>query len=102
MRISSDRASKPCSANPFYRKYIHYLRATRNPYVSSPICLATGHCSASIFTVSAIETIFGEIKQFAGLEAYQCWTDAAMVHHVALVLLTFVVLQRLHFIPCQF
>ncbi len=42
-----------------------------------------------------IETLFRDSKQFAGLEACQCWVDQAMVRHVALVLLTFVVLQLL-------
>ena len=42
-----------------------------------------------------IETVFRDSKQFAGLEACQCWVDQAMVRHVALVLLTFVVLQLL-------
>jgi len=42
-----------------------------------------------------IETIFRDTKQFAGLEACQCWVDQAMVRHVGLVLLTFVVLQML-------
>lgn len=42
-----------------------------------------------------IETVFRDSKQFAGLEACQCWADQAMVRHVALVLLTFVVLQLL-------
>jgi hypothetical protein len=43
----------------------------------------------------SIETIFHDSKQYAGLEACQCWADQAMVRHVALVLLTFVVLQLL-------
>lgn len=43
----------------------------------------------------SIETIFRDTKQYAGLAACQCWTDQAMVRHVALVLLTFVVLQHL-------
>jgi hypothetical protein len=43
----------------------------------------------------SIETVFRDSKQFAGLEACQCWVDQAMVRHVALVLLTFVVLQLL-------
>ena len=34
-------------------------------------------------------------KQLAGLGACQCWTDQALVRHVALVFLTFVVLQLL-------
>lgn len=42
-----------------------------------------------------IETVFRDSKQFAGLEACQCWVDQAMVRHVALVLHTFVVLQML-------
>jgi hypothetical protein len=42
-----------------------------------------------------IETIFRDSKQFAGLEACQCWADQAMVRHVGIVLLTFVVLQML-------
>jgi len=43
----------------------------------------------------SIETIFRDTKQFAGLEACQCWVDQAMVRHVGLALLTFVVLQVL-------
>ena len=43
----------------------------------------------------SIETIFHDSKQYAGLEACQCWVDQAMVRHVALVLLTFVILQLL-------
>jgi hypothetical protein len=42
-----------------------------------------------------IETIFRDTKQLAGLGACQCWTDQAWVRHVALVLLTFAVLQVL-------
>lgn len=43
----------------------------------------------------SVETIFRDTKQYAGLEACQCWADQAMVRHVSLVLLTFVVLQML-------
>jgi len=43
----------------------------------------------------SIETIFRDTKQYAGLEACQCWVDQAMVRHVGLVLLTLVVLQML-------
>ncbi len=43
-----------------------------------------------------IETIFRDTKQSAGLAACQCWADQALVRHVALVFLTFVVLQVLH------
>lgn len=42
-----------------------------------------------------IETLFRDTKQLAGLAACQCWVDQAMVRHVALVFLTFVVLQLL-------
>jgi hypothetical protein len=42
-----------------------------------------------------IETIFRDTKQVAGLAACQGWVDQAMVRHVALVFLTFVVLQLL-------
>jgi hypothetical protein len=49
----------------------------------------------------SIETIFRDTKQYAGLGACQCWTDAAMVRHVALVLVGFVVLQRLCLDPSE-
>ena len=42
-----------------------------------------------------IETIVRDTKQLAGLGACQCWVDQALVRHVALVCLTFVVLQLL-------
>jgi len=42
-----------------------------------------------------VETIFRDTKQLAGLGACQCWLDQALVRHVALVFLTFVVLQLL-------
>jgi hypothetical protein len=42
-----------------------------------------------------IETIFRDTKQLAGLAACQCWVDQALVRHVALVFLTFGVLQML-------
>lgn len=43
----------------------------------------------------SVETVFRDSKQFAGLEACQCWVDQALVRHVGLVFLTFVVLQLL-------
>ena len=43
----------------------------------------------------SVETVFRDSKQYAGLEACQCWVDQAMVRHVALVLVTFVVAQQL-------
>ena len=42
-----------------------------------------------------IETVFRDTKQLAGLAACPCWVDQALVRHVALVFLTFVVLQLL-------
>ena len=41
----------------------------------------------------SIETLFRDTKQYAGLEACQCRVDQAMVRHIGLVLLTFVVMQ---------
>jgi hypothetical protein len=49
----------------------------------------------------SVETIFRDTKQYAGLGACQCWTDAAMVRHVALVLVAFVVLQQLRLDPAE-
>jgi hypothetical protein len=48
-----------------------------------------------------IETIFRDTKQLAGLGACQCWADQALVRHVALVFLTFVVLQVLRRDPLE-
>lgn len=42
-----------------------------------------------------VETLFRDTKQYVALEACQCWCNQAFVRHVALVLLTFVVLQCL-------
>jgi hypothetical protein len=47
----------------------------------------------------SVETVFRDTKQWTGLEACQCWTDAAWVRHVGLVLLTFVVFQNLRQAP---
>jgi hypothetical protein len=43
----------------------------------------------------SVETVFRDSKQFAGLEGCQCWADQALVRHVSVVFLTFVVLQLL-------
>jgi hypothetical protein len=43
----------------------------------------------------SVETLFRDTKQFASLQACQCWADVALVRHVSLVFLTFVVLQQL-------
>ena len=45
------------------------------------------------------ETSFRDTKQLAGVAACQCWGDQALVRHVALVLLAFVVLQVLRRAP---
>ncbi len=47
----------------------------------------------------AIETLFRDVKQFCGLAACQCRVDQALVRHVVLVLVAFVVLQRLRLHP---
>jgi hypothetical protein len=49
----------------------------------------------------SVETIFRDTKQYTGLGACQCYTDAAMVRHVGLVLLGFVVLQHLRTHPSE-
>jgi hypothetical protein len=70
--------------------------------------LVTGDLAADLTTVVvgkqsrwSVETIFRDTKQSAGLGACQCWTDQAMVRHIALVLLAFVVLQRLRIDPVE-
>ncbi len=70
--------------------------------------IATNELGADLTSVAlrkysrwSIETVFRDTKQSAGLEACQCWVDAAMVRHVALVLLTFVVLQMLRAEPTE-
>ncbi len=47
----------------------------------------------------SIETVFRDSKQFTGLEACQCWSNQALVRHVGVVFLTFVVLQVLRVTP---
>jgi len=77
------------------------LVVTRNRHGNHE-CLATGELDADLTRVAerklsrwSVETIFRDTKQYTGLGACQCWTDAAMVRHVALVLVGFVVLQQL-------
>ncbi len=64
--------------------------------------LASNDVAADLTTVVrrkrsrwSIETIFRDTKQFAGLQACQCWTDQGWVRHAALVPVTFAVLQML-------
>lgn len=80
---------------------------TRNRH-GNPECLATGELDADLTRVVtrklsrwSVETIFRDTKQYAGLGACQCWSDQAMVRHVALVLLTFTVLQQLRLDPSE-
>lgn len=83
------------------------LVVTRNRHGNCEY-LVTNDLAADLTTIVlrkrsrwSIETIFRDSKQFAGLEACQCWVDQAMVRHVALVLLTFVVLQLLRRDPTE-
>ncbi len=83
------------------------LVVTRNRHGNYE-CLATGELHADLTRVVArkqsrwsVETIFRDTKQYAGLGACQCRSDAAMVRHVALVLVGFVVLQRLRLDPSE-
>jgi DDE superfamily endonuclease len=83
------------------------LVVTRNRHGNRE-CLATNELGADLSRVVArkhsrwsVDTIFRDTKQYAGLGACQCFTDAAMVRHVALVLLTFVVLQQLRLDPAE-
>jgi hypothetical protein len=83
------------------------LVVTRNRHGNHE-CLATSELDADLSRVVArkrsrwsVETIFRDTKQYAGLGACQCWTDQAMVRHVALVLVGFVVLQQLRLDPSE-
>jgi hypothetical protein len=83
------------------------LVVTRNRHGNHE-CLATNQLDADLSRVVArkhsrwsVETIFRDTKQYAGLGACQCWSDAAMVRHVALVLVALVVLQRLRLHPAE-
>jgi hypothetical protein len=77
------------------------LVVTRNRHGNHE-CLATSDLGADLTRVVvrkysrwSVATLFCDTKQSAGLGACQCWTDQAMVRHVALVLVSFVVLQQL-------
>ena len=83
------------------------LVVTRNRHGNHE-CLATGELDADLTRVVArkhsrwsVETIFRDTNQYAGLGACQCWTDQAMVRHVALVLVGLVVLQQLRLDPSE-
>ena len=77
------------------------LVVTRNRYGNHEY-IVTNDLGADLTTVVlrkvsrwSVETLFRDTKQYAGLEACQCRVDQAMVRHVGLVLLTFVVLQMM-------
>lgn len=81
------------------------LVVTRNRH-SNYEYVVTGELEADLTTVIerkrsrwSVETIFRDTKQFGGLGACQCWVDQAMVRHIGLVLLTFVVLQMMRRSP---
>jgi hypothetical protein len=83
------------------------LVVTRNRH-GNPDYLVTNDLAADLTMVVArkhsrwsVETIFRDTKQYTGLGACQCRTDAAMVRHVALVLVAFVVLQQLRRDPSE-
>ena len=83
------------------------LVVTRNRHGNHE-CLATSELGADLTRVVSrkhsrwsVETLFRDTKQSTGLEACQCWTDAAMVRHVALVLVGLVVLQQLRLDPTE-
>jgi hypothetical protein len=70
--------------------------------------LASSDAAADLTTVVlrkqsrwSVETVFRDSKQYAGLGACQCWRDQAMVRHVALVLVAFVVLQHRRLEPAE-
>jgi hypothetical protein len=81
------------------------LVVTRNRHGNEEF-LATNARTGDLTTVVrrkwsrwSVETVFRDTKQYAALEACQCWVDQAWVRHVGLVLLTFVVLQLLRQTP---
>jgi hypothetical protein len=83
------------------------LVVTRNRHGNQDY-LVTSELGADLTTVVArkhsrwsVATIFRDTKQYAGLGACQCWTDQAMVRHVALVLVGLVVLQQLRVDPAE-
>jgi SRSO17 transposase len=77
------------------------LVVTKNRHGNIEV-LATNDLDSDLATIVlrkrrrwSIETLFRDSKQFSGLTACQCRVDQALVRHVALVLIAFVVLQWL-------
>jgi DDE superfamily endonuclease len=83
------------------------LVVTRNrhgnlePVVTSDLGADLTRVIEQKFSRWSVETIFRDTKQHAGLGACQCRTDQAMIRHVALVLVGFVVLQHLRTHPSE-
>jgi DDE superfamily endonuclease len=81
------------------------LVVTRNRHGNHEY-IVTNDSGADVTTVVSrklsrwsIETLFRDTKQYGGLEACQCRVDQAMVRHVGLVLLAFVVMQLMRGTP---
>jgi len=81
------------------------LVVTKNRHGNVEV-LATNDLDSDLTTIvlrkrsrRSVETLFRDAKQFSGLAACQCRVDQALVRHVALVLMAFVVLQRLRLHP---
>lgn len=81
------------------------LVVTRNRH-GNCACLASKDLGADLTTVMrrkrarwSVESVVRDTKQLAGLAACQARVDQPLARHVALVLLTFVVLQRLRRTP---
>jgi hypothetical protein len=81
------------------------LVVTRNRHGNVEV-LATNDLDSDLTTIVlrkrsrwSIETLFRDAKQFNGLAACQCRVDQALVRHVALAFIGFVVLQRLRLHP---
>ncbi len=93
---------RACAVNIYAPKYGPLrLVVTKNRHGNHEY-IVTNDLGADLTTVVlrkvsrwSIETLFRDTKQYAGLEACQCRVDQAMVRHVGLVLLTFVVLQMM-------
>ena len=81
------------------------LVVTKNRHGNVEV-LATNDLASDLTTIvlrkrsrCSIESLFRDAKQLSGLAACQCRVDQALVRHVALVLIAFVVLQRLRLHP---
>ena len=97
---SGSECAHPAAVNVYAPKYGSlWLVVTRNRHGNHEY-IVTNDLGADLTTVVlrkmsrwSIETLFRDTKQYAGLEACQCRVDQAMVRHVGLVLLAFVVMQ---------